>query len=103
MSHDRFWTEERQSSTHNRACRSKAYAPNCALPVPQVPFLEYTADSATIVTGGVFEGRVRLWDARTGEWITEFLTGRTEQQGFINIHPDGRRMVALSGDDTVRV
>jgi hypothetical protein len=51
----------------------------------------------------VFEGRVRLWDARTGEWITEFLTGRTEQQGFINIHPDGRRMVALSGDDTVRV
>ena len=71
--------------------------------VPQVPFLEYTPDGTTIVTGGVFEGRIRVWDAYTGERITEFLTGRTEQQGFFNVHPDGRRMVALGGDDTLRV
>ncbi len=65
--------------------------------------VEYTPDGSAILTLGRSEGTVRVWDADTGERITELLPYRGGTSPNFSIHPDGRRVTALGADDTVRV
>ncbi len=70
--------------------------------VANIPHVKYTPDGAAIVTAGVRDGRVRVWDAGSGERITELVTDR-QKTPWIDIHSDGGHLIALGADDTVRV
>jgi WD40 repeat protein len=69
-----------------------------------IPFVQYTPDGSAIVTAGRNDSLVRVWDPATGERIAEFFTDRdAERLPFFDISSDGRHMIALGGDDTLRV
>lgn len=69
-----------------------------------IPYVLYTPDGSAIVTAGRNDSLVRVWDSATGERIAEFVTDRdAERLPFIDISSDGRHMIALGGDDTLRV
>jgi WD40 repeat protein len=68
-----------------------------------IPYVQYTPDGSAIVTAGRNDSLIRVWDPATGERIAEFVTDRdAERLPFFDISSDGRHMIALGGDDTLR-
>jgi WD40 repeat protein len=66
--------------------------------------LAFSRDGKFLATGSEYDGKVRLWDASTGQPLRTFaLTpwmGRIREVAFT---PDGRRLVTLNGNGTVSV
>jgi WD40 repeat protein len=86
--------EVRQFTGHTRAVRSVAMTP----------------DGKYVVSGGSWDGTVRLWDLATGQEVRRF-TGHEYAVTSVAVTPDGKYVVSGSGesslfsnpDNTVRV
>ncbi|KAF5351487.1 hypothetical protein D9757_013235 [Collybiopsis confluens] len=56
------------------------------------------------IVGGMRNGTVKIWDARTGTQIArESLQGHNESVQSVAFSPDGTRIVSGSGDQTIRI
>ena len=68
-----------------------------------VSSVAFSPDGQRIVSGGVDDGTVRLWDAATGQPIGQPMTGHTDRVYSVAFSPDGQRIVSGSADNTVRL
>lgn len=72
-----------------------AHGPNNAFEIA------YDAEQDRIMTCGR-EATIRVWDAQTGDSRGE-LAGHKKKVDTIQLHPDGRRLVSQSADETMRI
>ena len=66
-----------------------------------VASVAFAPDGNRIVAGS-WDNKVRMWDAKTGEFIAE-LKGHTARVSCVAVTPDGTRVVSGSDDNTVRI
>ncbi len=67
-----------------------------------VTFVAFSPDGTRIVSGG-WDGTLRLWDAASGQPISEPLKGHEGRVNGIAFSPDGQRVVSGSDDETLRL
>jgi WD40 repeat protein len=49
------------------------------------------------------DGKVRLWQASTGELLREYLTAPGGDTGSVDFSPDGKYIIAEGGDNIIRL
>jgi eukaryotic-like serine/threonine-protein kinase len=82
--------------THDTAVRAVAFSP-----APLAGGADGMSPRETLATGSR-NGKVRLWDARTGEEIGSFKGHRTTVMSIM-FSPDGRTLATASSDKTVKL
>ncbi len=60
----------------------------------------YAPDGSTFVSSG-FDGRVNVWDGRTGEPLASVLPGRPNVRAFVEFLPDGHTVLVSTVDGVV--
>ncbi|KIM25035.1 hypothetical protein M408DRAFT_226597 [Serendipita vermifera MAFF 305830] len=64
--------------------------------------ISFSPDGRRVVSGSLY-GTIRVWDAETGEMITESPKEHTDAVNSVKFSPDGRRVISGSEDSTIRV
>ncbi|KIM20243.1 hypothetical protein M408DRAFT_308850 [Serendipita vermifera MAFF 305830] len=62
----------------------------------------FSPDNRLVVSGS-WDNTVRIWDAETGELVTQPLEGHKDCVNSVAFSPDGRRVVSGSDDKTIRI
>ncbi|MEM7536476.1 MAG: hypothetical protein AAF639_30105 [Chloroflexota bacterium] len=71
----------------------------------EIHAIAFSPDGAHIVSAG-FDGRIRIWDAWTGQVLTTLGGQNGEQKGFtwsVAYHPDGKRLASAGSDAIIRL
>ncbi|KAG8724741.1 hypothetical protein FRC09_015008 [Ceratobasidium sp. 395] len=68
----------------------------------EVYSVAYSPDSRRIVSGSR-DGKVRIWDAETGDTLLDPLTGHSSSVHSVTSSSDGRWIVSGSSDKTIRM
>ncbi|KIJ58283.1 hypothetical protein HYDPIDRAFT_59527, partial [Hydnomerulius pinastri MD-312] len=62
----------------------------------------YSPDGQHIVSGSS-DKTIRIWNARTGQLVTDPLQGHTSSINSVAYSPDGQHIVSGSSDKTIRI
>ncbi|KAL0958647.1 hypothetical protein HGRIS_013983 [Hohenbuehelia grisea] len=67
-----------------------------------VSSVAFSPDGAQIVSGSG-DKTIRIWDAATGQQVSDALTGHKRSVSSVAFSPDGAQIVSGSGDNTIRI